>query len=340
MKRRPARILGSASLGTLACLLAQGGVPAARAESATQPDADRASASPATVRVESGGVACPSAAQVETALLHVGVSTAIADTGWVLSYGGVSSTATTPATPFVWMDLTSPTGQLIARRQLPNDDSDCGAIAAAMSAVVERSLHELGWTRGEPLPEGARATKPQAAQGEPPKPPRLILGMGPAVGTSARADLDLVLEARLQVAGPFSFRLGGGLLGRGDSQPVGAGRARVTSRHVNATILSTLPRGRLHLDAGAVFMVSIDRGKTEALAESAEGTRAALAAGVILGGGVRLSPRWRLALELQGLRAVAGGDFVVNLDDGRKTVLSPPTWQGIVCAKLEFVAWP
>src|SRR5512133_3198226 len=75
---------------------------------------------PASVRVESGGVACPSAEQVETALRHVGVSAAGATDGWVLSYGDVSAGAAIAQAPFVWMDLASPTGQLVARRQLPD----------------------------------------------------------------------------------------------------------------------------------------------------------------------------------------------------------------------------
>jgi hypothetical protein len=98
--------------------------------------------------------------------------------------------------------------------------------------------------------------------------------------------------------------------------------------------------GKLHLDAGAVLLATLDQGRTENLPEMAEGRRAALAAGLVLGAGVTLSPRWRLALDVQGLRTVAGADFVVDIEGSRRAVLAPPAWQGIVCAKLEFVAWP
>jgi hypothetical protein len=321
----------------LACLAAQVAMPVVWADvPANGPTAS------ASVRVESNGVGCPSAEQVETALRQVGVFAATPDTGWLLAYGGVSSAAGTSQASFVWMDLTSPTGQLVARRQLPDDGSDCHSLASAMSAVVERSLHELGWTRGEPLPGGSRPTGP--APSPVPvlaaRPPRLVLGLGPALGTSSRTGVNLALEARLQVVGSLSLRLGGGLLAKEESQAVGDGQARVSSRQVSATVLSTLPRGRVHLDVGAAFLVSIDQGSTQKLSAPAEGRRAALAAGLVFGGGVRLSPRWRLALDIQGLRAVAGADFVVVLDGARRAVLPPPTWQGSVCTKLEFVAWP
>jgi hypothetical protein len=289
------------------------------------------------VHVESKGVECPSADQVEMALRHVGVLGENATPGWALYYGTAPFVAATPQTSFVWMDLASPTGQVVARRKLPNDGSDCAAIASAMAVVVERSLHELDWTRGEPLPENVRPRKEEPA---PTRPPRLILGMGPAAGTSARAGFNLLLEARLRVVGPLSVRLGGGLLAGHDSQSVGTGKASVTSRQVSATVLSTLPWGRLHLDAGLVFQVSIDRGKTEDLPDSAEGRREALATGLLLGAGVRLSTRWRLAVDIEALRTVAGADFVVNLEGSRGVVLPPPVWQGMVCGKLEFVAWP
>jgi hypothetical protein len=294
----------------------------------------------ASVRVESNGVGCPSAEQVETALRQVGVFAATPDTGWLLAYGGVSSAAGASQASFVWMDLTSPTGQLVARRQLPDDGSDCRAIASAMSAVVERSLHELGWTRGEPLPGRSRPTGPAPSPVLAARPPRLVLGLGPALGTSSRTGVNLALEARLQVVGSLSLRLGGGLLAKEESQAVGDGQASVSSRQVGATVLSTLPSGRVPLDVGAAFLVSIDQGSTQKLSAPAEGRRAALAAGLVLGGGVRLSPRWRFALDIQGLHAVAGADFVVVLDGARRAVLPPPTWQGSVCAKLEFVAWP
>ena len=337
MRSGHTRAIVSEACCALAWFLAWVSVPAAGAEMTGGPIT---SGPPASVHVESNGVACPSAEQVEGALDHTGVSATVATTGWVLSYGPVPASAATPQATFVWMDLASPTGQLVARRKLPNDGSDCGAIASAISAVVERSLHGLGWTRGEPLPQRARPNQPDAAPVRPAKPSRLILGLGPAAGTSAMVGNNLLLEARLQVAGPISFRLGGGLLASESSQAVGGGRARMSSRYVSAAVLSTLPMGKVHLDAGAAVLASIDQGSTENLPEMADGRRASLAAGLVLGAGVRLSPRWRLALDIQGMRTLAGADFVVELEGNRRAVLAPPAWQGIVGAKLEFVAWP
>ncbi len=318
-----------------------GGVPAAWAQAGR---ASEASAPAPSVRLEANPIDCPSAEQLKAMLAHAGISVA-ATAEWVLSYGNASPGTLEAGAPFVWMDLTRATGELVARRQFPRDGGDCGAIATAMSVVVERSLHELGWTRGEPLPSGGQSATPQAAPAAAapsPRPPRplLVVGLGPIAGTSAQMGVNLVLEARLRVAGPLSFRLGGGLLAKDDDQAVGNGRAQVSSRHLAMAILSTFGTGRARLDAGAVLVGSLDRGTTEGLAENRSGYRAALAAGPVLGIGTALSPRWRLAFELQGLRALASGDFVVTLDDGGRTVLPPPTWQGIACAKLEFAPWP
>ena len=337
MKHRLARTLARASCLAIACSLAQGVLPAAWADETTRSASERNQGWPATVRVESKGVECPSADQVDMALRHVGVLGENATTGWVLYYGTSPMVAATHQAPFVWMYLASPTGQAVARRRLPNDGSDCAAIAGAIAVVVERSLHDLDWTRGEPLPENVRTKKEEPW---PARPPRLILGMGPAAGTSALVGLNLLLEARLQVSGPLSLRLGGAVLAGHDSQAVGTGKASVTSRQVSATVLSTLSRSRAHLDAGLVFLVSIDRGKTEVLPDSADGRREALATGLLLGAGVRLSTHWRLAVDIEALRTVAGADFVVELAGSRRVVLPPPLWQGIVCGKLEFVAWP
>ncbi|HEX7598787.1 MAG TPA: hypothetical protein VF518_11275 [Polyangia bacterium] len=323
-------------------------MPSGQADAADWPGQDGTTGLPANVRVQSNGAACPSVEQVQLALRHAGISDAINNTGWRLAYGAVSSDTGTLQAASVWMDLTSPTGELIARRRLPNDGSDCGAIAGAMSAIVERSLHELGWTRGDPLPGRARPTVPESAPmpTPTPPPPRLIVGLGPALGTSSRIGLNLAIEAQLRVVGSVSLRLGGGLLAKEDRQAleeaVRDGQARSSSRPLSATILTTLltPKETVNLDVGAVFQASIDEGRSQNLSAPAEGHRAVLAAGLLLGGNIRLSPRWRFALDIQGLRTVAGVNFVVALDNTRRVVLPPPTWQGIVCAKLEFVVWP
>jgi hypothetical protein len=144
----------------------------------------------------------------------------------------------------------------------------------------------------------------------------------------------------LRVVHSLAIRLGGALLTGDSSQPAGSGRAYLESRPLFAAVLARLHRGRLHLDAGLVALVSIDRGRTQTLPEIADGRRAALAAGLLLGGGLALAPRWRIGLGVEGFRAMAGADFHVDLGNGRQAILAPPIWQAVFCARLEFVAWP
>ena len=338
MKRQLEEIREKALCYLVACLLAQGVTSPALAASTTGSEA-----LPASVRVQSLGVTCPSTAQVETVLRDVLGSGESATSEWVLSYGRDPAAPAAGQESSIWMELLSPTGQRVAWRRFPHDSCDSTAIASAMAVVVERSLHALGWTRGEPLPEAGPPKQQEPVPTPParsPPPPRLILGAGPAVGSSAQFGGNLLVEARVRVADALSLRLGGSVLAGQESQTVGSGKAQVNSRHLTAAALSTFARGRVHLDAGLVLQLSIDQGKTQDLLEVANGTRESLAAGLLLGVGVRLSARWRIALDITGLRQVASADFVVDLDGTRTVVLPPPTWQGIACAKLEFVMWP
>jgi hypothetical protein len=285
--------------------------------------------------VQSLATDCPSPAQVESALGRVlgpGDNAA-----WVLTYGSTPASAT--QAPSVWMSLFDPNGQRAAHRQFA-PDRDCAALASAMAAVVERSLHALGWTRGEPLPDGVPPQEPLPQAPEPLRLPRLTLGLGPAIGTAADMGTNLELDARVLLAGAFSLRAGGELLANEATQTIGGGRASKTGRHLTLGVLSTLLRRRLHLDAGLVVLLGIDRAKTEGLSEPATGWRASVAVGLLLGAGARFSRRWRIAAGIEGLRAVAHGDYVVQLDQRRALVLAPSTWQAVAYARLEFVAWP
>jgi hypothetical protein len=328
-------ILNRAFRCAIAFLLAQGLTPAAWAASSAESAA--AHSQRAMVHVQAQNVECPTTAQVEMALHQVLIPDESVKAGWVLSYGRDWAVPGADRRSSIWMELRNPTGQSVDRRQLPYDDGDCVAVANAMAAVVERSLHTLGWTRGEPLPE---ASWPKRQVPGPTRLPRLILGVGPALGTSAQLGTNLLVEARVNIARSFSMRLGGSLFAGNENQTVSSGRALITSHHVSAAGLSTLTRGKVYLDTGLVLLISIDQGKTEGLTEDSNGRRASLAAGLLLGAGVQLSPRWRIAVGIEGLHAVAGTDFLVNLDRGGTVVLPPPTWQAIALTKLEFVIWP
>ncbi len=84
--------------------------------------------------------------------------------GWVLSYGRDPSAPEAERDASVLMELIDPAAVRLAVRRIPAAPGDCGAIASAMAAVVERSLRTLGWTKGEPLPEAARRPSASGAQ--------------------------------------------------------------------------------------------------------------------------------------------------------------------------------
>jgi hypothetical protein len=292
---------------------------------------------PTPIQVQGRGVSCPAKIEVEDALRQV-LGDEERSSGWVLSYGSSKI-----GTETVWMELVNPSGQSISWRQFPNENTDCRAVAHAMAAVVERALHSLGWTRGEPLPEAPPPARPETTViPMATRQPRLLFGMGPVLGSSARLGLNLLAHAQLRFAGPVSLRLGGSLLASQDEQllgPDGTGKASVQSRHLTAALLASLPKGRWHLDTGVVLLVNIDQGKTEEIVNQDTGWRASFAAGMLVGAGLRLFSRLRLGLDLQGLHAVSAPDFMVEIAGQKTVVLRPPVWQAIVLLKIEFLAW-
>jgi hypothetical protein len=301
-----------------------------------------AASAPLSVRLTSDVAECPSLLQVESALRQVLGDGQQAAGGWVLSYGRDPSAPQADRDASVLMELVDPAGQPLAMRRIPASPGDCGAMASAMAAVAERSLRAIGWTRGEPLPESARqpnTTESAAPTGRKPL-PRLVLGAGPSIGTSPRLGANLLLEARVRVAGPFCVRLGGGVLTSSASQKVGSGTARVTSRYFTATPLAAFAVGKVELVGGPVVLFAVDQGSSDSLTKGGSGDRVVLAAGAAIGVAARLSLRWRLSLGLEGFRVALGADYFVELAGNRTVVLSPSPWEGIASAKLEFVAWP
>jgi hypothetical protein len=294
---------------------------------------------PLAVRLTSEVGECPSSVQVQSALRQVLGDGQQSAGGWVLSYGRDPSAAGADRAASVWMELIDPVGQRLAMRRIPASTGECSAVASAMAAVVERSLRTLGWTRGEPLPESARPHNPAQPAIVPTPLPRLVLGAGPSFGSSPRVGANLLLEARVRVAGALSLRLGGGVLAGSQSQNVGSGKAGLSSRYFTAAPLAAFPLGRVELAGGPLLLLAVDHANAS-LAEHASGYREVLAVGAGLGVAVRLSPRWRVSLGLEGFRVALGADYVVMVAAQRTVVLSPSPWQGIASAKLEFVAWP
>lgn len=302
-----------------------------------------AAPTPVAVRLSSNVAECPASAEVQSALRQVLGDGERSAGGWVLSYGRDLSVAEEERDASVLMELIDPAGVRLAVRRIPASSGDCPAVASAMAAVVERSLRTLGWTKGEALPEAAR--RPSASAPSTPtarqRGERLVLGLGPSIGSSPRAGTNLLLEARLRVLGPVFLRLGGGLFSGSDSQNVGSsGKANLTTRYFTVAPLAAFARGSLELAAGPSLLLSFDHGGSAALAQVGSGDREVLAVGLGLGVAVRLAARWRVGLGLEGYRVAVGADYFVALNGVRTVVLSPSPWQGIASAKLEFVAWP
>ena len=304
---------------------------------------------PLAVRLTSDVGQCPSTTQVESALRRVLETGERSASGWTLYYGRDDSESETTHPARVRMELVDPSGFRLLVRQIPAQTDDCSAIASAMAAVVERSLRTLGWTRGGPLsgslpaaPEGARptdATKPSWPRVKQPL-SRLVVGLGPLLGTSPLAGTNLLLEARLHVSGPFLLRLGGSVFADGESQEVGKAKVHVTSRAFTAAPLAAFMLGAFELAGGPALRLGFDVGQSTDLVAAAKGDRLVLAAGAGLDIAMRLSAHWRGGLGLEAFHAMLGAEYVVQVGGVRRTVLSSPTWQGIASAMLEFIAWP
>jgi hypothetical protein len=297
---------------------------------------------PLSVRLTSDVAECPSSQQAEAALQRILGDGPHSARGWVLSYGRDPSVPEAERKASVLMELIDPAGQLLAVRQIPASPGDCGAVASAMAAVVERSLRTLGWTRGESMPESARPTSVTESVPSPLRTPspRLVLGAGPSIGSSARTATNLLLEARVRVADVFCIRLGGGVLSGSDNQEVGSGTVRLTSRYFTAAPLAAFAIRRVELAGGPALLLAFDHGSSASLAQNGSGDREVLALGAAVGAAARLSPRWRLSLGLEGFRVALGANYVVDLAGKKTAVLAPSPWEGIASAKLEFVAWP
>jgi len=297
---------------------------------------------PLAVRITSDVADCPSSVKVQSALRQALGDGERSASGWVLSYGRDPSAPAAERDASVLMELVDPAGRRLAVRRIPVSPGYCGAVATAMAAVAERSLRTLGWTRGEPLPEAGRRTN-AAESSTPTAPkrlPRLVVGVGPSIGTSPRTGTNLQFEARVRVTGPLCLRLGGGLFAGSESQNVGSGKASVSSRYFTAAPLAALALDSLELAGGPILLLSFDHGSTVGLTQGSSGDREVLAAGFGIGIAVRLSPRWRISLGLEGLRAALGANYFVDLNGVKTVVLPPSPWEGIASANLEFFAWP
>jgi hypothetical protein len=295
---------------------------------------------PVMVRPSSDVEDCPSSLQVQSALRRVLGDTEPSD-GWVLSYGRDPAASGTSRDADVLMELFDPGGESVLVRRI--SAGECAVVANVMAAVVERSLRTLGWTQNAPLPEITRTeATPSSPAPAKKRLPRLVLGMGPSLGTPPQAGTNLLLEARVRVAGPVFLQLNGGIFAGSDSQTVGAGvgKASVSSRSFTAAPLLALARGPVELAGGPALMLSFDHASSQGISVTGSGNRRLVAVGVGITAAMRLSARWRVSLGLEGFRVAAGGHYIVAIDGKKVEVLAPSPWQGFACLKMEFVAWP
>jgi hypothetical protein len=331
-----------ASLAALVSLLVAAALPAA--------------AGPLAVRVVSDIAECPSRIEVRSALRQVFGEGEQEEGGWTLWYGRDPVAPAAERENSVLMELADPTGERLVTRRIPTPAGDCAAIGSAMAAVVERSLRDLGWTRGEPLPESAGARPPAeapAAKAEalPEKPaaptdvekapgPRVLLGAGPMFGTSSRLGTNLLVDARLRVLGPFYVSLGAAVFAGSASESLAGGRVSLSSRTFTLSPLAAVVVGPVELAGGPVAWFAVDQASSSDLQNVDKGTRLVMAVGAGIGVALPLSRRWRVGLDLQGVRVAFAPDTYLNLNGTKTKVLAPPSWQGLAAAKLEFVPWP
>jgi hypothetical protein len=304
------------------------------------------------VRVVTDIAECPSPGAVQSALRQaLGEGEHMAG-GWTLWYGRDSAVPAAEREASLSMELADPTGERLVSRRILTSAGDCAAIATVMAAVVERSLRDLGWTRGEPLTQPAEPARP--AQVTVPKRaestdavqkkhvPRLVLGAGPVYATSSRLGTNLLLQARVRVAGPFCLRLGAAVFAGSASESLSsAATARVTlsSRSFTLSPLAAWVVGPVELAGGPVVLFATDHASSE-LPRAGSGTRMVMAVGAGVGVAVPLSKRWRIGLDLEGFRVAFAPDAYVDWNGTRTTVLAPSPWQAMASAKLEFVPWP
>jgi hypothetical protein len=305
------------------------------------------------VRVVTDIAECPSPGEVRSALRQALGEGEHAAGGWTLWYGRDSAVPAAEREASLSMELADPMGERLVSRRILTSAGDCAAIGTVMAAVVERSLRDLGWTRGEPLTKSAQPAKPTEVTVSKPAEttdavqkkhvPRLVLGAGPVYATSSRVGTNLLLQARVRVAGPFCLRLGAAAFAGSASESLSsASTARVTlsSRSFTLSPLAAWVVGPVELAGGPVVLLAADHASSAELPRAGSGTRMVMAVGAGVGVAVPLSKRWRLGLCLEGFRVAFAPDTYVDWNGTRTTVLAPSPWQGMASARLEFVPWP
>lgn len=316
--------------------------------------ASPAAAGGGAVRVVSEMAECPAPHEVQSALRQVLGEGGQTAGGWTLWYGRDPGAPTAEAG--LLMELAGPTGERLVSRRIPTPAGECAAIGMAMAAVVERSLRDLGWSRGEPLPESAPQPFEETPTASPdetgaPKPgvttagdriPRLVLGAGPAFGTSSRLGLNLLVDARVRVEGPFCVRMGTAVLAGKSRESVpssGNRHVSLSSRTFMVSPLAAFLAGPVELEGGPMLWLAADQASSD-LPRADSGTRLVMAVGAGIGAALPLGRRWRVGLDLQGVRVAFAPDTYVDWNGSKTKVLAPSPWQGLAAAKLEFVPWP
>ena len=291
---------------------------------------------------------CPDAGAIQRALGPLASPAGgPASPAWTLS--------TEPGAATLRLALREPGGRLALAREIATGDLDCGAVTDLVALVLERFFRDVAWTSDATSPAAARSLPPAppatAAVVSPApvpvpagaavaRPPRLVLSLGPAWWSRASAPVSVVVEARARVAGPASVALGLLLPGLHATQPVGGDGGQATLDTWPAAwlrIAAEAGRARLFYGASVDGFFTYERAATTGIAMTRDNDRVLVAAGLGLGGGWTLAPRWRISLDASVHRAVLGSSFVV---DGRGTVLDPSAFQGLVTLRVGYVIAP
>lgn len=256
----------------------------------------------------------------------------------------------------VRIDLRDPDGTVVLSRTLGAYPPRCEIAAQAIGIVVRRYFRDLaspamaGTSDTAPVPTSTANSPdtsmpriirrqdhaaPSSAASLPSRPPRMVVGIGPAFWTRPRVP-SVALDVRARLVGLIGVGVGTLLPSfalKGDL-PQGMGQAGVIGLPVLAQVTTGRIWGRYGGSVGFQSLVTFERGEAQGIARPARAWRTVMAAGLNLGAEVSLGARLRIGADVALLRSVFGRSYQV--DGVVAPVLEPPPWQAIFAIRLEW----
>lgn len=284
--------------------------------------------------------ACPSAAQIESALgARVGAPRRSADGAWVVR---LASRPEQGAAGSRRLELRDPAGRTALVRDVPPDDGACEPAADVVALVVERYFRGIGWTANAPLPDAPPAAVAVGAPARtaPPGPGRLALAGGVAILAGRDRTVAFPIAAIVRPR-PWLDLAVATALPEGERTEMltsGGGTARLAAWPWRVSAQVAIDRGRFRAGLGPDLLLSFETGRTEQIAVQGGDSRVAVGTGAA--GHVSIEILRLLSRPLSlGLGAalhhtLLASPFVVENRAGE--VLAPSPWQGLLALD---VAW-